>query len=556
MPAKLQFAFQGGGARLALLLPVVQAIRECETENIIEVTRVAGTSAGAIAAALVAEAADIKSLVTYLSTIAEHNPKKILKAFPRIGANPLSKATAVIKLISNITLASEAAYIAFLEECLKKARVKSSKLTGELRIPCTIICADISSRGVLNISPNATLIQTLANSTALPFVFRNSGHIMDGGLVDNLPIDYLSTKPEDGIRLAVGFDEDPYVAPTAGFFSLASTLLDASITSKTRATKRTLGSPFVLSLSADAGDNIVVNSFDVDGFIRFLASESAFTQRVQLAKDWIIRHAKEIESAARGTRTPKALSEPDEAIKQLKTTFQNIEKISSSYHKHDNIITLESSFEVIAHSLVDKTKYDVVRCKDRIIVTSGSLNIYVLQLFSSNSPHDATSTRIEVLDKDMKHVDFALLEAPQPGQLAKSTTIVFTKPLKATGSEDDVITIFQEQHTFDFMAPLREKGADYLTSHVTQPTLARKVQLALAVPKEFSQLSLDDGTAERLRTLTEPIDAEDLAAPVKPGVAIKKIIEGAPSDFVTYAWQALDVERGHQARVLFRALRA
>jgi predicted acylesterase/phospholipase RssA len=90
-------------------------------------------------------------------------------------------------------------------------------------------------------------------------VFRVSGQKFDGGLIDNLPIDYLAASPEDGQILAVGFEEDAYSKVSDGAFSLAASLLDASMTSKTRSTKRTLGPNSVLSLSPDAGDDIVVD---------------------------------------------------------------------------------------------------------------------------------------------------------------------------------------------------------------------------------------------------------------------------------------------------------
>ncbi len=52
--AKTQFVFQGGGAKLTALAAAVEALQACKEQNLTEVSRVAGTSAGAIAASLVA----------------------------------------------------------------------------------------------------------------------------------------------------------------------------------------------------------------------------------------------------------------------------------------------------------------------------------------------------------------------------------------------------------------------------------------------------------------------------------------------------------------------
>src|SRR5262245_49150576 len=50
----VQVVFQGGGARVAALLAAADALRQAERCRKIRVTRVAGTSAGAIVAALFA----------------------------------------------------------------------------------------------------------------------------------------------------------------------------------------------------------------------------------------------------------------------------------------------------------------------------------------------------------------------------------------------------------------------------------------------------------------------------------------------------------------------
>ncbi len=54
MTIKIQVAFQGGGAKFAALLAVVETLQELQKSGDIEVTRVSGASAGAIAAAILA----------------------------------------------------------------------------------------------------------------------------------------------------------------------------------------------------------------------------------------------------------------------------------------------------------------------------------------------------------------------------------------------------------------------------------------------------------------------------------------------------------------------
>jgi predicted acylesterase/phospholipase RssA len=552
MTAKIKFAFQGGGARLALLLPVVQAIRECETEGIVEVTGVAGTSAGAVAAALVAAKADMKSLASHLRNMARSNPEKLRAVFPVLDKGFLAKCQMLWTILGGKPIGSEKNFAEFLSQCLQTAGIRPNTPIGTIAPPCTIICTDLSTQEPGSVSQNTALLQLLLDSTALPFIFRSNGSKLDGGLVDNLPIDHLTPGPDNDRILAVAFDETPYILAADGPFSFAASLLDVAISSKTRSTKRILGRNYVLSLSPDAGDGIVVNSFDIEGLIKFLASENAYDRRLHEAKTWILRQVNEIKGmAAQITLAPKILSNPDEAVKQLRSTFDNIGKISRCYHEHDNIVVINSAFDVIAFSLKDPTKTDLVRFTDRFRVISNSINIYVSKFFSSNTSQDTISTRFEVLDNQMRPIDFALLEVPEPGELAKSCVIVFAKPLTA-GGPDDIFTIIQEQQTAAVMQPLLDYGADYLSAEIVQSPTADRVEIGLAVPKEFGPLSLEDGTAERLRTLSVHIDETDLRAALKSGEEIQRAVQGAPADFEVYGWGASGILRRQQVRVLFR----
>jgi predicted acylesterase/phospholipase RssA len=255
-PVPLQFAFQGGGARLALL-PVVHAIRDSEAENLIKVTKVAGTSAGAIAAALVAGKADMKVLVTYLREAARKNPEVLRDVFPSIGDIERIGRIGKYRLLfrtgyRNKPIAEEAKFASFLKDCLKKAGIDPNITVGKLQIPCSFVCADIITKKPITVESTDPLVQILVDSSALPFVFRTAGSKFDGGLIDNLPVDYLSAaKEDDGQILGIGFDEDAYTKQVSGAISLAAALLDAAMTTKTRSTKRLLGEAYVLSISSD-----------------------------------------------------------------------------------------------------------------------------------------------------------------------------------------------------------------------------------------------------------------------------------------------------------------
>ena len=65
-PPKLQFAFQGGGAKFIAMLPAAAAISHFAKKGKIDISAVAGTSAGAICAALIAANCDFEKLADFL----------------------------------------------------------------------------------------------------------------------------------------------------------------------------------------------------------------------------------------------------------------------------------------------------------------------------------------------------------------------------------------------------------------------------------------------------------------------------------------------------------
>jgi predicted acylesterase/phospholipase RssA len=62
----VQLAFQGGGAKFVSMLPVADALQDCERRGKVHIKAVAGTSAGAICASLIAADCDFTGLRRYL----------------------------------------------------------------------------------------------------------------------------------------------------------------------------------------------------------------------------------------------------------------------------------------------------------------------------------------------------------------------------------------------------------------------------------------------------------------------------------------------------------
>lgn len=69
-PAPIQVVFQGGGAKLCLLMAVAEVLQQYQSAGRIEIKRVAGSSAGAIVAIMLASGKPIGTYKAELKTLA------------------------------------------------------------------------------------------------------------------------------------------------------------------------------------------------------------------------------------------------------------------------------------------------------------------------------------------------------------------------------------------------------------------------------------------------------------------------------------------------------
>ena len=76
----IQVAIQGGGAKIWALLAAIEALQDLESQKILKVTRIAGTSAGAIAGCIFAAGIPAGNVRTILKT---QFGKELVQLFPK-----------------------------------------------------------------------------------------------------------------------------------------------------------------------------------------------------------------------------------------------------------------------------------------------------------------------------------------------------------------------------------------------------------------------------------------------------------------------------------------
>lgn len=187
------------------LVAAAEALRELEDRGEIVVKRVAGSSAGAIAACMFASRRPIQS---QLAAFRQHEAR-LVKALSRATPNNFKLAWAFARgtaLGSDQPLRDLIATL-FVEGFGDEAEDYLSKL----RVPVSVVLSDVFKRDRLIEGPDSErpIVDILADSCAIPFVFRNFGDThgrVDGGVSSNLPSD-----------LVVDYD-DPDTVPLAFYF--------------------------------------------------------------------------------------------------------------------------------------------------------------------------------------------------------------------------------------------------------------------------------------------------------------------------------------------------
>lgn len=561
---RLQIAFQGGGAKLALLLPVVEALLYLEGTGEISISRVSGTSAGAIAAALAAGKANMGALRQFLIQLAKDRGA-FDKAIPKVSSmNLLQKGKLLANLLlRNKPLARDSEISRILDDGLRAAGLSGTTPVGQLGRPCFILSANIARHERIIAAETDMLLQALMDSTALPFVFRTTGDRVDGGLLNNLPVEALLTPEspasEHGEIVAVSFSENSFLSPSTSALSLASTLLDAAITSKTRSSRMLIGASNVYDVPHVVG-TIRVESFDVESFFRFVGDANAYLNVYNDAIAWFRNFltAKKAEQEA-ARRLSTAAGEPDDASQVLKAQSGDLRRLAEAYHQHQNLVQTESILEIVAYSLTDEgqaEKRDMVRFIDRFRSTAGPIHMFSTRLFAANAAA-ASAKDIKIFNSMKEPIPFVSFGVMDERDDARWTLHCFLKPVLGPDEPDGIITIVQEQEVSDVMLPLKRQGADYLGTLVSQAVMAEIVEIRLCVPASFGTLSLDNGTFEEIRALElgdDPFVRE--ADIVVPGTAKGHVVEACPPKFTSYVWQARNCNRNETVRVIYRRKKA
>ncbi len=203
----IQISFQGGGARLVLLLAAAEAVRELEKEGVIRVTRIAGTSAGAIVGAFLAGELDLNGIRVSLST---KEGQELLRKF-KVPKYWFTKLWAGLRLGMGRQMWKDATLRNWIRKQFEPLVGRDVWPTfAQLKKKLIVVSTSLDS-GTADKRTDGDLTSALIDSAGLPFCFKtwgsggNTVHV-DGGLCENLPVEDLIAKSEtDGRVVAFSF---------------------------------------------------------------------------------------------------------------------------------------------------------------------------------------------------------------------------------------------------------------------------------------------------------------------------------------------------------------
>lgn len=223
MTFSLNVSFQGGGALLAVMIPVAHAISDTRKDGHIHLEGVAGSSAGSVAAALLAADADFKSLRKYINGELKADARQVAGPFFD-GLNKFQQVSALWKAALGKELIPRNKLEQFFEQIFIRAKLLGlnkqnpnedcSHLShfGKDGRPRLLVTRSSLSDTGLDMPDDEDLLPCLVDSCSIPFLFTNyktaSEHpYVDGGLCENLPISGFDLEGDTGL-IAVSISDD------------------------------------------------------------------------------------------------------------------------------------------------------------------------------------------------------------------------------------------------------------------------------------------------------------------------------------------------------------
>jgi predicted acylesterase/phospholipase RssA len=247
-PLPVQIAFQGGGARLFGHLAVCEVLEQFRANGHIEIKRLAGSSAGALAAAAL-------SCGEPVSTIRERYRSEAAKLAAELRTQGACRWPKRALRLIRVALGSSFFRIDLAQVFGRIYQPKKPTFSvRELEPRTHIYFADIRENRMRKAADDESVRQALADSCNFPFAFsgwQRRADRIDGGLTQNLPIDDLYEHQAEGEVIAISFADEHAKPGRIPIVSHVQQMFATAVGASVDRSKRILGEANVFLIETD-----------------------------------------------------------------------------------------------------------------------------------------------------------------------------------------------------------------------------------------------------------------------------------------------------------------
>ncbi len=536
-PLKIQLAIQGGGAKICALIAAAEALQDLEEAGKIEITRLAGTSAGAIVACFLAPRdPPIRVIRQRLSDLGE---SELRKTFPH-----RTRTGMMGRILFGNPVYDAKKLRGFLEKFF------GDKKIGELKRPVFIKAADLlRGKGKsFTAKDDEFVIDRLVDSCALPFVlraWRNIGTypLVDGGICENLPSDDLiDESDEHGEVVAISFRNRGVPKAPEGLWEFSMALIETAINNSMERAKRSLRSGSIINLETH------MSTFDFgDKLTAALDENSDHYKLIKLeVEKWFDKTFLVQQDPAKQTLIVGDPWKAGESTPEGMGTMADLREVYLRQHHDARFEISRSAMVITANSLLGKDDPradtpDIVR--QVVDLKPVDLPIYCYRLRLGAHPNavfedraswtvrDANGEPVEtcafpIADPQAPEEDGSESNGPKP-DYARDVLLFFLPPLAVDDESRKPYRVSQQTLVTGAMAPLRVKGRDGLANTNTRPSGdVGRTDIVLFVPTSFPKI--------RWMPLDEP--GAEVLAPVEMSQGQIQAYGEPPPGFLALGW--------------------
>lgn len=491
MSLNVQLAIQGGGAKIVALMATMEAVDALQEEGKLTVTRIAGTSAGALVGSIYAVGPGaIKEARIRLRQLTD---KDIRKLFP----SPFSvrRSFRLTKLLlMGHPLWSTSEIENFLSTLLRNGSQSFQNIVHLKHPKCRnielkIVATNLSAYKKELLEGDDPLIASLMHSAGLPFCFRTwsksgSPVIVDGGICENLPSDELDQPNEVkkfGRVVGVSF-KPPKPTPIDNIARFSVSLLETAMQNSMQRARQRLGEEYLHDIDTTIG------TFEFEKALDRLRDERGEYDLIRNeAHEWFSDYV-EREEKARVKGSQVLVGDPWGS--QGLSMMDKLGEVYKAHHADRQRNLHQCSLVVTAKCLLkegsaDFGQPDILRYSTKF--NTKSETIYCQRINVTGTLHGSRSTRTQWSCRDLtddnrviKFVDLPMRSmGAKPGK-DRELLLFFDPPLDPNSGPyefefEDLVT--------DFMKPLSmgEEDDIFFMSSRAQGII-RMVDLILFVP--------------------------------------------------------------------------